>query len=75
MTVRKLSLSEFDAIDYELIAIHTSLEDYRLAYFINQKLPILLCKSIDFLEFKTANGAAFFLNFLVLWRKQMKNGL
>lgn len=63
MTVRKLSLSEFDAIDYELIAIHTSLEDYRLAYFINQKLPILLCKSIDFLEFKTANGAAFFSKF------------
>jgi hypothetical protein len=25
----KLSLSDFDAIDYDLIAIHTSLEDYR----------------------------------------------
>jgi hypothetical protein len=38
------NLGEFDAIDYHLIAIHTSLEDYRLAYFINQKLPINLSK-------------------------------
>jgi hypothetical protein len=37
-------LGEFDAIDYHLIAIHTSLEDYRLAYFINQ-VPINLSKS------------------------------
>lgn len=63
MTVRKLALSDFDAIDYDLIAIHTSLEDYRLAYFLNQKLPILLNKSSDFIEFKTANGAAFFSKF------------
>ncbi|MBP6551633.1 MAG: IPExxxVDY family protein, partial [Flavobacterium sp.] len=42
MAVHKLDLGEFDEIDYHLIAIHTSLEDYRLAYFINQKLPINL---------------------------------
>ncbi|WP_432672188.1 IPExxxVDY family protein [Flavobacterium sp. SM2513] len=63
MEVLKLSLSDFDAIDYDLIAIHTSLEDYRLAYFLNQKLPILLSKSSDFLEFKTSNGSAFFSKF------------
>ena len=66
MKVRKLSLSEFDAIDYDLIAIHTSLEDYRLAYFLNQKLPILLSKSSNFLEFKTSNGSAFFSKFSYL---------
>ncbi len=59
----KLSLSDFDAIDYDLIAIHTSLEDYRLAFFLNQKLPILLSKCPDFVEFKSINGTAFFSKF------------
>ncbi len=45
MAIHKLHIDEFDEVDYELIAIHTSLEDYRLAYFLNQKLPILLSKS------------------------------
>jgi hypothetical protein len=63
MAVRKLSLSDFDAIDYDLIAVHTPLEDFRLAYFINQKLPILLSKSAEYVEFKTANGCAFFSKF------------
>ncbi len=66
MAVRKLSLSDFDAIDYELIAIHTSLEDYRLAYFLNQKLPILLSKCNNCIEFKTINGLAFFSKFSYL---------
>jgi len=66
MAVRKLSLSEFDAIDYYLIAIHTSLENYRLAYNINQKLPILLSKSFDFIEFKTTHGTTFFSKFSYL---------
>ena len=66
MTVRKLSLSDFDAIDYDLIAIHTSLEDYRLAFFLNQKLPILLSKCPDFVEFKSINGTAFFSKFSYL---------
>lgn len=47
MAIHRLSIDEFDEINYELIAIHTSLEDYRLAYFINQKLPILLRKNPD----------------------------
>jgi hypothetical protein len=36
MAIHKLDLGEFDKVDYNLIAIHTSIEDYRLAYFINQ---------------------------------------
>jgi hypothetical protein len=39
-----MDLGDFDEVDYYLIAIHTSLEDYRLAYFINQQLPINLSK-------------------------------
>ncbi len=45
MALHKLDLDEFNEVDYYLIAIHTSLEDYRLAYFINQHLPINLSKS------------------------------
>jgi hypothetical protein len=44
MATHKLELGDFDDIDYYLIAIHTSLEDYRIAYF-NQRLPINLSKS------------------------------
>lgn len=60
MAIHKLYIDEFDEIDYELIAIHTSLEDYRLAYFINQKLPILLNKSKDEIQIKTKDGEAYF---------------
>lgn len=42
MYVHKLHIAEFDKIDYQLIAIHSPLEDYRLAYFINKQLPINL---------------------------------
>jgi hypothetical protein len=66
MAVRKLSLNEFDAVDYDLIAIHTSLEDYRLAYSLNQKLPILLSKSSSFVESQSTSGVAFFSKFSYL---------
>ena len=60
MAVLKLYLDEFDEVDYDLIAIHCSLEDFRLAYFINQKLPILLSKNKDEVEVTVKEGEAFF---------------
>ena len=45
MAIHKLQLEDFDQVDYNLIAIHTVLEDYRLAFKINQKLTILLSKN------------------------------
>jgi hypothetical protein len=63
MAVLKLYLDEFDEIDYNLIAIHTVLEDYRLAYYINQKLPINLSKSKDEIGVTIKEGEAFFLKF------------
>ena len=60
MVLHKLYIDEFDEIDYELIAIHTSLEDYRLAYFINQKLPVLLSKSKEEIQISTKKGDANF---------------
>jgi len=63
MAVHKLHIDEFDEVDYELIAIHTSLEDYRLAYFLNQKLPILLSKSKNEIQINIKEGVTFFSRF------------
>ena len=40
MAVYKLQLEEFNTAEYELIAIHTSIEVSKLAYLLNQKLDI-----------------------------------
>jgi hypothetical protein len=64
MAVHKLHIDEFDEIDYHLIAIHTSLEDYRLAYFINQNLPILLKKSNCTIQISNKEGETQFTRFL-----------
>lgn len=42
MAVRKLKLSSDDFPDIDLIGINTSLQDYRLAYFINKETALRL---------------------------------
>jgi hypothetical protein len=64
MAVHKLQLDDLYDYDYDLIAIHSLLEDYRLAYFLNQSLPILLSKSKDSIEITTKDGEAFFSKFI-----------
>jgi hypothetical protein len=56
MAIHRLDVGEFDEIDYYLIAIHTSYEDYRLAYFINQKLLTNLAKSKDEVQINIKEG-------------------
>lgn len=63
MAIHKLDLSEFDEIDYFLIAIHTPLEDYRLAFFINQKLPVNLGKSKNEIQININEGETNFSRF------------
>lgn len=63
MAIHKLDFDEFDEIDYHLIAIHTSLEDYRLAYFINQKLSINLSKSENEIQINIKEGETNFSRF------------
>jgi len=63
MAVLKLHLDEFDEVDYDLIAIHSSLEDYRLAYFINQQLPIILSKSKEEIGVTVKEGETFFTKY------------
>ena len=64
MAVYKLHLEEFDEIDYQLIAIHTSLEDYRLAYYINQNLPITLKKNNCNIQISNKEGETQFTRFV-----------
>ena len=64
MAIHKLHLDEFDETNYQLIAIHTSLEDYRLAYFINQKLPIVLSKCKNDIQIQLKNGETQFVNYV-----------
>lgn len=64
MAVLKLHLDEFDEVDYDLIAIHSTLEDYRLAYFINQKLSIILSKSKEEIGVTIKEGEALFSKFV-----------
>ncbi len=63
MAIHKLDFDEFDEIDYNLVAIHTSLEDYRLAYFINQKLTINLCLNKDEIQINIKEGETKFSRF------------
>ena len=63
MVLHKLSIGDFDEIDYNLIAIHTSLEDHRLAYFLNKKLDLKLSKSPYEIQIKIKEGETNFSRF------------
>ena len=49
-----------EEVDYKLICLHTTLEDYRLAYFINEKLNLSLERRDEDLDFKET-GSTFSL--------------
>lgn len=56
----KLTIDDFYSNDFELIAIHTTLEDYKLAYLINQNLEISLHKSHKEISIQSQHGTGFF---------------
>jgi hypothetical protein len=60
MATLKLFIDEFEEIDFHLLAIHTSIEDFRLAYFLNQKLQLNLSKNTDEIKIKNKEGNTFF---------------
>lgn len=64
MAIHKLHIDEFDEIDYQLIAIHSTLEDYRLAYYINQCLPVNLKKSECNIHISNKEGKTQFTRFV-----------
>lgn len=64
MAIHKLQIDDFVTIDYELVAIHSSLEDHRLAYFINRELSILLEKSHKDIGIRIKEGESCFSRFV-----------
>ncbi len=60
MAIHKLIIDEFEDADYSLIAIHSSLEDYRLAYFVNRELEIKLERCSKDVGVKQKDDLAFF---------------
>ena len=58
MGVHKLLVDDFEDANYTLLAIHCDLEDYRLAYLLNQRLATRLARMKDDLDF-VASTASF----------------
>lgn len=63
MAIHKLYLEDFDQVDYHLIAIHTSLEDYKLAFKLNQELAVTLSKNESEIPIKIQETLAYFSRF------------
>ncbi|MDV6169625.1 IPExxxVDY family protein [Flavobacterium sp. DG1-102-2] len=64
MAIHKLLIDDFVTVDYKLIAIHSSLEDHRLAYFINRELAILLEKCPNDIWVTINEGESCFSRFI-----------
>ncbi|TRW22511.1 IPExxxVDY family protein [Flavobacterium zepuense] len=64
MAVHKLMIDDFVSVDYGLVAIHSSLEDCRLAYFINRHLELRLERCPKDVSFKRKDGESFFSRYL-----------
>ena len=63
MGTLKLLSSEFNEIDFHLIAIHSPIEGYRLAFFINKYLKINLKLSKNKLHVNQKKGSSDFERF------------
>ncbi len=64
MSVHKLQFDDFDECEYDLLAIHTTLEDYRLAFFLNQNLPLKLRKAKEDISIDSKAGQTWFSRFV-----------
>jgi hypothetical protein len=63
MAIHKIYIEDFEEEDYHLIAIHTTLEDYRLAYFLNREIEIRLHKNEFDVQSQVKEGPASFSRF------------
>ena len=59
----KLTLDDFDSNDFELIAIHTTLKDFKLTYLINANLNLLLSKNENEITIQSSDGTGNFSRF------------
>ena len=54
MALHKLLVDDFDDLNYSLLAVHCEMEDFRLAYFLNQSLATRLSRTKEDLDFLTS---------------------
>ena len=54
MALHKLLVYDFDDLNYSLLAVHCEMEDFRLAYFLNQSLATRLSRTKEDLDFLTS---------------------
>ena len=57
MAVHKLLVDDFEDANYSLLAIHCDIEDYRLAYFLNQNLATRLVRTKEDLDFTNSTAS------------------
>ena len=64
MAIHKIQINDFITNDYELIAIHTAVEDYKLAFLLNSILGTKFKKNSIDIEISISEGKGLFTNFL-----------
>jgi len=64
MAIHKIQINDFVSDDYELIAVHSSLDDYKLAYMLNKALGIQLGKNNAYVEIAIPEGKSAFSNYI-----------
>ena len=60
MQIHSLELNDFSDDNYTLIGIHSTLEEYKLAYLLNQKLNTRFVLANYSLDFQNKNNNAIF---------------
>ena len=64
MAIHKIQINDFVSDDYELIAVHSSLDDYKLAYMLNKELGIQLSKNLAYVEIAIPKRKSAFSNYI-----------
>ena len=64
MVIHKIQINDFISDDYELIAVHSSLDDYKLAYLLNKALNIQMSKNLAYVKIVIPEGKSAFSNYI-----------
>lgn len=60
MQVHSIEITDFSDDNYTLIGVHTSLEDYQLAYLLNKNLHSKFIRADYNLDFKSKKSSSFY---------------
>jgi hypothetical protein len=63
MAIHKLHIEDLEETEFDLIAIHSQLEDYKMAFMLNKHLPIKLHKCLETVSIKGKDSNSDFNRF------------